>query len=96
MSGHVAYEYMLTILLYSVIGRIRIMTLHLGVTSGRSSMISRTWDHLCDMSVKISCPGDLGRGICAWHCVYAFGSVQIAVYDVGGYHMCVVINPERD
>ena len=38
----------------------------------------------------ISCSGDLGGGICAWRCVYAFGDVQIIVYDVGGCHMSVV------
>ena len=64
--------------------------------NGRSGMIGRTWDCLCDMSVKISCPGDSGGGICAWLCIYPFRSVQIVVYDVGGYHMCVIINPERD
>ena len=78
-----ACEYMFVISLYRVIGRIRRMTLHLGVMNGRSGMTGRTWDHLHDMSVKISCPGDSGGGICTWLCVYAFGSVQIAVYDMG-------------
>ena len=45
------------------------------------------------MSVKIRCPHDPGVGICAWLCVYALGIVQIVVYDMGGCHMSVVINP---
>ena len=59
-------------------------------------MISRTWDHVHDMSARISCPGDSGGGICAQLCIYPFKSVQIAIYDMGGCHMCVAINPERD
>ena len=91
-----ACEYMLMISLYRVIGRIRRMASHLGVINGRSDTIDRTQDCLCDMSVKVSCPGDLGGGICAWLCIYAFGDVWVVVYDVGGCHMSVVINPERD
>ena len=89
-------ECMFAISLYRVIGRIRRMTLHLGVMNGKSGTIGRTKDHLHDMSVKISCPSDSGGGICTRLCIYAFRSVQIAVYDMGGCHMCVVINPERD
>ena len=59
-------------------------------------MMDRTWDCLCDVLAKVSCPADLGGGICARLCIYAFGAVQIVVYDVRGCHMSVVINPERD
>ena len=45
--------------------------------------------------VMVMCSGDLGEGICIWLCIYAFRYVWIVVYDVGGYHMCVVIYPER-
>ena len=44
------------------------------------------------MSVMIRCPGDLRVGICTQLCVYAFGDVQIVVYDVGGCHMDIVID----
>ena len=91
-----AYEYMLAISLYRVIGRIRMMTLHLGVLNGEIGTRDRTQDRLCDVSAKINCPADSGGGICTWLCVYAFRDVQIVVYDVGGCHMSVVINPERD
>ena len=64
-----AYEYMLVILLYRVIGRIRMMTLHLRMLNGEIDTINRTWDHLRDVSVKVSCPADLGGGICAQLCV---------------------------
>ena len=46
------------------------------------------------MSVMIICPGDLGVGICAWLCVYAFGDVRIVVYDLKGCRMDVVIDHE--
>ena len=46
-----------------------------------------------DMSVMISCPHDSGGGICARLCIYAFRIVRIVVYDVGGCHMSVVIDP---
>ena len=91
-----ACEYMLVILLYRVIGRIRMMTLHLGVLNGEIGTRDRTQDRLCDVLTKISCPPDLGGGICARLCIYAFRDVQIVVYDMGGCHMSVVINPERD
>ena len=48
------------------------------------------------MSAMISCSGGPGGGICAWLCLYAFRDVRIVVYDVGGCHMSVVIDPERD
>ena len=70
-----ACEYMLVILLYRVIGRIRMMTLHLGVVNGEIDTVDRAWDYFCDMLIMIRCPGDLGVGICTWLCIYAFGSV---------------------
>ena len=57
-------------------------------------MIGRTWHCFCDMSVRISCPGDSEGGICTQLCIYAFVSVQIVVYDMGECHMYVVIDPE--
>ena len=69
------------------------MTLHLGVMNEESDTSGRTWDCVRDISAKIGCPRDLGVGICAWLCVYAFGIVRIVVYDVGGCHMSVVIDP---
>ena len=48
-----------------------------------SDMGGRTWDHFCDMLAIISCPHDLGGGICAWLCIYAFGIIRIVVYDLG-------------
>ena len=87
------YGNIFVISLYRVIGRIGMMTLDLKMVNEGSDMGGRTWDHLRGMSAKISCPHDLGVGICARLCVYAFGIVQIVVYDVGGCHMSVVINP---
>ena len=58
-----------------------------------SDMGGRTWDCVCDVSVQIRCPHDSGVGICAWLCIYAFVIVWIVVYDVGGCHMSVVIDP---
>ena len=83
LGDQVTYVYMFAISLYRVIGRIGMMTLHLGVFNGEIGMTGRAWDHFCDMSVMISCSGGLRGGICTWLCVYAFGSVQIAVYDMG-------------
>ena len=37
----VVYGYMLAILLYKVIGKIRLMTLHLGVVNGGSDTVDR-------------------------------------------------------
>ena len=91
-----AYEYMLAISLYRVIGGIRMMTLHLGVLNGEIDTMDRIWDRLCDVLAKVSCPADSGGGICKQLCIYAFGDVQIVVYDVGGCHMSVVIDPDRD
>ena len=87
------YGDIFAISLYRVIGRIRMMTLHLGVMNEGSDMGGRTWDRVCDVSVKIRCPHGSGVGICAWLCVYAFGIVWIVVYDIGGCHMSVVIDP---
>ena len=87
------YGEIFAISLYRVIGRIRVMTLHLGVLNGESDTMGRTWDHVCGVSVKIRCPHDSGVGICARLCVYAFGVVRIVVHDVGGCDMCIVIDP---
>ena len=69
------------------------MTLHLGVLNEESDTRGRTWDRVRGVSAKIRCPRDLGVGICARLCVYAFGIVRIVVRDVGGCHMCIVIEP---
>ena len=45
------------------------------------------------IGAKIRCPRGLGVGICARLCVYAFEFVQIVVYDMGGCHMSIVIDP---
>ena len=87
------YGDMFVISLYRVIGRIGMMTLHLGMKNKGSDMGGRTWDRVCDVSAKIRCPCDPGVGICAQLCVYAFRIVWIVVYDVGGCHMSVVIDP---
>ena len=79
--------------LYRVIGRIRVMTLHLGVLNEESDMRGRTWDCVRGVSAKIRCPRGSGVGICARLCVYAFGIVRIVVRDMGGCHMCIVIDP---
>ena len=68
-------------------------TLHLGVMNEGSDMGGRTWDCVCDVLAKIRCPCDPGIGICAQLCIYAFRIVCIVVYDMGGCHMSVVINP---
>ena len=78
--------------LYRVIGRIRMMTLHLGVLNEESDMRGRTWDRVCGISAKIRCPRGSGVGICAWLYVYAFGIVQIVICDVRGCHMSIVID----
>ena len=87
------YGEIFAISLYRVIGRIRVMTLHLGILNGESDTMGRTWDRVCGVSAKIRCPRDSGVGICARLCVYAFGVVRIVVHDVGGCHMCIVIDP---
>ena len=87
------YGDIFTILLYRVIGRIRMMTLHLGVLNEESDTRGRTWDRVRGVSVKISCPRDPGVGICARLCLYVFGVVRIVVYDVGGCYMSIVIDP---
>ena len=87
------YGNIFAISLYRVIGRIRMMTLHLVVLNEESDMGGRTWDRVRGISAKIRCPRGLRVGICARLCVYAFGIVRIVVYDVGGCHMSVVIDP---
>ena len=87
------YGEIFAILLYRVIGRIRMMTLHLGVLNEESDTRGRTWDRVRDVSAKIRCPHGSGVGICTRLCVYVFGIVRIVVRDVGGCHMCIVINP---
>ena len=87
------YGEIFAISLYRVIGRIRVMTLHLGVLNEESDTRGRTWDRVCSVSGKIRCPRDSGVGICAQLCVYVFGIVRIVVHDVGGCHMCIVIDP---
>ena len=62
------YGDIFVISLYRVIGRIRMMTLHLGVMNEGSDMGGRTWDHVRDISAKIRCPCDPGVGT-----VYAHG-----------------------
>ena len=71
------------------------MSSHLGVVNGGSDTIDRAWCHVCDMMVKIRCPGDLGRGICTWLCIDVFGFVWIMINDLGRCHMCVMINSEE-
>ena len=87
------YGEIFVISLYRVIGRIRMMTLHLGVLNEESDTSGRTWDCVRGVSAKIRCPRDSGVGIYAWLCVYAFGIVQIVIHDMGGCHMCIVIDP---
>ena len=87
------YGEIFTISLYRVIGRIRMMTLHLGVLNEESDTRGRTWDRVRGISAKIRCPRGPGVSICARLCVYAFGIVQIVVRDVGGCHMSIVIDP---
>ena len=66
------YENIFVISLYRVIGRIGMMTLHLGMANEGSDTSGRTWGHFCGVSVKIRCPHDLGVGICTQLCVYVF------------------------
>ena len=87
------YGNIFTISLYRVIGMIRMMTLHLGVLKEESDMRGRTWDRVCGISAKIRCSHGSGVGICAQLCIYAFRIVGIVVYNVGGCHMSVVIDP---
>ena len=56
----VTYGYMLTMLLYKVIGRIRVMALHLEVVNGGSDMIDRACDHVHGAMAKIRYPGSMG------------------------------------
>ena len=95
LGDQVIYVYMLMISLCRVIGRRGMMTLLLGILNGEIGMTGRAWDCFCDMSAMISCSGGLGGGICAWCCIYAFEDIWIVLYDVGGCHMSVVINPGK-
>ena len=96
LGDQVTYVHMLKISLYRVIGRIGLMTLCLGVLNGEIGTKDRTWDNLHDVSAMIGYSGGLGGGICTRLCIYAFGGVCIVVYDMGGCHMSVMIDPERD
>ena len=87
------YGDIFAISLYRVIWRIRMRTLHLGVMNEGSDMGGRTWDRVHDVSAKIRCPRDSKVGICTRLCVYAFRIIRIVVYDMGGCHISVVINP---
>ena len=58
-----------------------------------SDMGGRTWDCVRDVSAKIRCPRGSGVGICARLCIYAFRIIRIVVYDMGGCHTSVVIDP---
>ena len=60
------------ILLYRVIGRIGMMTLHLKIVDEGSDMGGRTWDHFCDVLAIIRCLCDSEGDICAWLCIYVF------------------------
>ena len=71
------YGDIFTISLYRVIGRIRMMTLHLGVLNEESDMRGRTWDRVRGVSAKIRCPRGPGVGICTRLCVYVFGIVRV-------------------
>ena len=46
------YGEIFAISLYRVIGRIRMMILHLGVMNEESDTGGRTWDRVCGMSAK--------------------------------------------
>ena len=87
------YGEIFAISLYRVIGRIIMMTLHLGVLNEESDTRGRTWDCVRDVSTKIRCPRGSGVGIYPQLCVYAFRIVRIVIRDVGGCHMCIVIDP---
>ena len=87
------YGEILAISLYRVIGRIRMVVLHLGVLNGECDMRGRTWNCVRGVLAKIRCPHDSGVSICIRLCVYAFGIVWIVIRDMGGCHMHVVIDP---
>ena len=83
------YGEIFAISLYRVIGRIRVMTLHLGVLNEESDTRGRTWDRVRGVSGKIRCPHDSGVGICARLCIYAFGIVRI-LFMMWGDVICVL------
>ena len=87
------YGNMVAILLYRVIGRIGMMALQVEIVDEGSDTGGRTWDRFCGVSAKIRCPHDPGIGIRARLCVYAFGVIRNVVYDMGGCHTSVLINP---
>ena len=63
------------------------------MTNKGFDMGGRTWDRVRDMLAQIRCLHDSGVGICARLCIYTFGIVRIVVYEVGGCHMSVLIDP---
>ena len=69
------------------------ITLHLGALNEESDTRGRMWDRVRGVLVKVRCPHDSGVGICVRLCVYAFRIVRIVIRDVGGCHMCIVIDP---
>ena len=79
LSDQVTYVNMLVIALYKVIGRIEMMTLHLGVLNGEIGMTGRAWDHFYDVSAMISCSGGSGGGVCARLCVCVQGCSDCCV-----------------
>ena len=64
LGDQVTYVYMLTILLYRVIGRIGMMTLHLGVLNGEIGMTGRAWDWFHDVSAMMLFWWSRGRYMC--------------------------------
>ena len=85
------YGDIFTISLYRVIGRIRMLTLHLGAMNEESDTGGRTWDRVHDVSAKIRCPCGLGVGICTWLCVYAFGEEFSLGIDPKSLHATVLM-----
>ena len=83
------------ILLYRVIGVIRVIASNLGVVYGSDGTVDSQCNHVYGVLEKVSCSDGAGGGICAQQCVYAFGYVQIMLYDVGGCNINVIISPEE-
>ena len=88
----VAYGCILATLLYRMIGRIRVMALHLGVMNGGGDMVNRACDCVCGVMVKVRCPDRPGGDICAQLYMSTFEYVQIMSYDVGECNIDVVID----
>ena len=61
---------MVSILLYGVIGRIGMMTLHVEIVDEGSDMGGRTWGCFHDVLTMISCPHDLGGYMHMALCIY--------------------------